>query len=179
MKRATHADQQPDEGGTLAGSATTGERRPGLRAAGLAVSRLAAPIVAGRGGGVLARLKAEWAAVAGAEIAAASWPDALGRGGVLRLLAVPAQALELQHRTPLLIERINVFFGRPVVARIALVQGPLPLAPAISRRPEIAPLAAPDAAALERQLAAIEDTALRTALTGLGRAVIGSRRRDR
>ena len=150
-----------------------------MRAAGLAGSRLATPITAGRGGGVLARMKAEWAAIAGPEIAAVSWPNALGRGGVLRLLAAPAQALELQHRTPLLLERINLFFGRPVATRIALVQGPLPLR-AIPSRPRFAPLAAPDAAALERQLAAVEDTELRAALTGLGHAVIGaSGRRDR
>jgi len=176
MKRATEAAQAPDD--SVAGSAAAGERRPGLRAAGLAASRLAAPIVASRGGGALARLKAEWGTIAGVEFAAASWPEALGRGGVLRLLAAPARALELQHRTPLLIERINLFFGRPVVARIALVQGPLPLPPARPKR-HLEPPAPADAAALERQLAAVEDAELRAALNGLGRAVIGAERRDR
>jgi hypothetical protein len=123
-------------------------------------------------------MKAEWAGISGAEVAAVSWPEALGRGGVLRLLAMPAQALQLQHRAPILIERINLYFGRPVVARIALVQGPLPLA-ATAPKPAIAPLAATDAAALERQLAAIEDSGLRAALTRLGRAVIGAERRNR
>jgi hypothetical protein len=178
MKRATDADDRDEGGGRVAGSAAAGERRPGLRAAGLAASRLAMPIVAKRGGGVLARMKAEWAAISGAEVAAVSWPEALGRGGALRLLAVPAQALQLQHRTPLLIERINLYFGRPVVTRIALVQGPLPLA-ASAPKPAIAPLAAADTAALERQLAAVEDTELRAALKRLGSAVIGAERRNR
>ena len=45
----------------------------------------------------------------------------------------PAAALELQHRAPLLIERVNLFFGRPAVTRLILVQGPLPLSAAPSR----------------------------------------------
>ena len=115
--------------------------------------------------------------IAGAEFAAASWPESLGRGGVLRLTVAPPQGLELQHRSPLLIERINLFFGRPMLTRIAIVQGPLPLPP---KRPQPRP-AAParqDAAALERQLNAVEDTHLRAALNGLGRAVLGAERRD-
>lgn len=175
--RAAAMDQADGETATLASSPAAGERRPGLRAAGLAGSRLAAPIVARRGGGALARMKAEWAAIAGTETAAATWPSALGRGGVLRLLAVPAQALEVQHRTPLLIERINLYFGRRVVERIALVQGPLPL-PAAAPRPAVSAVAPADAAALERQLATVEDPGLRAALTGLGRAVIGATQRE-
>jgi len=173
MRRATDTDQTGESGATVPGSAATDERRPGLRAAGLAASRVAAPVAARRGGGVLARMKVDWAAIAGAEFAAASWPLALARGGVLRLLAAPAQALELQHRAPVLLERINLFFGRPVVTRIALVQGPLPV-PAAPSHPHIAPIPAPDAAALERQLAAVEDAELRAALKGLGHAVIGA-----
>src|SRR5439155_19766717 len=102
-------------------------RRQGFRAVGVAVSKLAAPIVTKRGGGVLVRLKAEWAAIVGAEWAAVTWPRALGRDGVLKLNVASLAALELQHRTPLLIERINLFFGRSVVSRLALVQGALPL----------------------------------------------------
>ena len=172
MRRATDTDQTGESGATVPGSAATDERRPGLRAAGLAASRVAAPVAARRGGGVLARMKVDWPAIAGAE-SAASWPSALARGGVLRLLAAPAQALELQHRAPVLLERINLFFGRLVVARIALVQGPLPV-PAAPSHPHIAPIPAPDAAALERQLAAVEDAELRAALKGLGHAVIGA-----
>ena len=89
---------------------------------------IAAPIVARRGGGVLVRLKAEWSAVAGAEMAAQTWPEKLGRDGALKLRVAPGFALELQHRAPLLIERINLFFGRAVVTRLVLVQGTLPLA---------------------------------------------------
>jgi hypothetical protein len=153
-----------------------GERRPGLRAAGASLPRVVGPIVAKHGGGVLARLKAEWAAIVGPELAAACWPEALGRGGTLKLRVTPMKALEIQHRAPLLTERINLYFGREAVIRLALVQGALPLPEATLPRDLARPLAAPEAAVLGRQLAEIDDPELRQALDRLGRAVIGTER---
>jgi hypothetical protein len=149
-----------------------------MRAAGIAASRIAAPIVARRGGGVLGRLKAEWAAVVGAELAAMTWPEALGRDGALKLRVASSVALDLQHRAPLVIERINLFFGREAVARLVLVQGPLPL-PARPATAMPAPLAADEAQALDIRLAEIADPELRAALARLGRLVLaGARRGD-
>ncbi len=149
-----------------------------MRAAGVAASRIAAPIVARRGGGVLGRLKAEWAAVVGAELAALTWPETLGRDGALKLRVASSHALDLQHRAPLVIERINRFFGREAVARLVLVQGPLPLpAPPATARPT--PLTAAEAQALDIRLADIADPELRAALARLGRLVLaGARRGD-
>jgi hypothetical protein len=147
------------------------ERRPGLRAVGSSVTRLAAPIITRQGGGILARLKAEWPAVVGAEWAERAWPAALGRDGALRLRVATAAALELQHRAPLVLERINLYFGRAVATRLVLVQGPLPLPPRAGRTPP-RPLAPAEAASLETRLAPIADPALRDALNRLGRAVI-------
>ena len=125
---------------------------PGLRPVGVGCRRaIAAPIVARGGGGVLARLKAEWSAVAGAELAAQTWPEKLGRDGALKLRVAPGFALDLQHRAPLVIERINLFFGRAAVTRLVLVQGPLPLAgsapagPRSRRRPRLRPETMPAA----------------------------------
>jgi hypothetical protein len=154
------------ENSTLAGKAPEGERRPGLRALGGAVSRIAAPIVA-RGGGTLARLKADWPAIIGAESAAATWPDALSRDGVLKLRVASERALEIQHRAPSVIERINLFLGRDAVLRIVLVQGP-PL-----------PLSGDEARALDGQLAAVSDPELRAALARLGHSVVAMGRRRR
>jgi hypothetical protein len=153
------------------------ERRPGLRAIGLAASRLAAPIVARRGGGVLARLKAEWPAIVGAELAAATWPDRLSRDGVLRLRVAGTLAPDLQHRTPLLIERINQYFGRAGISRLVLVQAPLPL-PLSPRRATPPPLAATEVQSLDRQLDDVADPELRAALARLGRLVAANARRD-
>ncbi len=123
----------------VAGAPAEGERPPdsrqgglhqgGLRAAGIATARLAAPILSRHQGGVLGRLKAEWAAIVGAQLAAATWPAALGRDGALKLRVASNLALDLQHRAPLMIERINRFLGRDAVVRLVLVQGPLPLPP--------------------------------------------------
>ena len=153
-----------------------GSRQGGMRAAGIAAARLAAPIVAKRGGGVLARLKLGWGEIVGAALAAVTWPEALGRDGALKLRVAPGVGLELQHRAPLVMERINLFFGRAVVTRLALIQAPLPL-PARPRPPAPAPLAVEEAAALDARLDQIGDPELRAALAALGRLVLADRRR--
>ena len=159
---------------SLTAPARESERHQGFRAVGVAVSKLAAPIVAKRGGGILVRLKAEWATIIGADWAAVTWPSALGRDGVLKLRATSTAALELQHRAPLLIERINLFFGRSVVTRLVLVQGLLPL-DSPPREPVVPKLAADQVEVLGERLSGIADPELRAALGRLGHAVIGGR----
>jgi hypothetical protein len=156
----------------LSGTGHRSERGLGFRAAGASVPKIVAPILKRHGGGVLARLKSHWTAIVGAELAAATWPEALARGGTLKLRVLPAKALELQHRTPMVIDRINLFFGREAVARLALVQGPLPLV-LTAPRPTSRPLAAAEAAALDSRLAEVASPELREALARLGRRVIG------
>ena len=168
---------KPDRS-TVPGAVGEDERRPGLRAIGMAASRVAGAIAARHGGGVLARLKADWPAVVGAELAAATWPHALGRDGVLKLRVAATIALELQHRAPLLIERINLYLGRSAITRLVLVQGPLPLPVSPGPAPP-APLAADDVRAIEQQLAAIADPELRAALIRLGENVVSGAPRRR
>jgi hypothetical protein len=157
---------------TLKRPASESERRQGFRAVGVAASKLADPIVAKRGGGILTRLKAQWAEIVGSDWAAVTWPTALGRDGVLKLRAASGAALELQHRAPLLIERINLFFGRPAIRRLSLVQGPLPLA-LPPTRPLLRQLAPGEIKALDERLSDIAEPELRDALAQLGKAVIG------
>jgi hypothetical protein len=159
---------------SLTAPARESERRQGFRAVGIAVSKLAAPVVAKRGGGILVRLKAEWAAIIGADWASVTWPSALGRDGVLKLRTASTAALELQHRAPLLIERINLFFGRSVVTRLALVQGPLPF-DSPPREAVIPTLAAGEVEVLNEQLSEIADPELRAALGRLGHAIVSGR----
>ena len=112
----------------------------------------------------------------GAELAAATWPESLGRDGALKLHVASSIALDLQHRAPLVIERINLFFGRALVTRLLLVQGPLPLAaPPATAIP--AALAPEDAKVLDRRLGDVADPELRAALAGLGRLVLARGRR--
>jgi hypothetical protein len=77
-------------------------------------------------------------------------------------------ALEIQHRSDVILERVNRFFGWHAVGRIALRQAPL------SRREKRNPLPPPDPASVKRvadTLSAVEDEALRTALARLGAAI--------
>jgi hypothetical protein len=71
-----------------------------------------------------------------------------------------------------LIERINLFFGRPVVTRLALVQGPLPF-DSPPREPVVPTLAADEVKVLDERLCGIADPGLRAALARLGHAIIG------
>jgi hypothetical protein len=152
-----------------AGERCQGFRAQGFRALGEAVSKLAAPVAAKRGG-VLVRLKTDWPMIVGREWAAAAWPAAFGRDGVLKLHTRPAAALELQHRAPLLIDRINLYLGRMAVTRLVLVQATLPLVAAsvepAPRPPEVGRTEAHDA-----RLSGIVDPGLRAALGRLARAV--------
>lgn len=130
---------------------------------------------------MLARLKAEWSAVVGAELAARTWPEKLGRDGALKLLVVPGFALDLQHRAPLVIDRINLYFGRAAVARLVLIQGPLPLTGLASAgsgsRAPAAPPTEDDQGMLDSRLLGVDDPELRAALAGLGDLVLRARRR--
>jgi hypothetical protein len=172
MGRPKRHHSKPADAPTLAAAAPEGERGRGFRAVGAAVSKLAAPIIIQRGGGILTRLKSDWGTIIGPDWSTATWPTALGRDGVLKLRTASGAAVELQHRAPLLIERINLFFGRSVVTRLALVQGPLPLPP-VPTGPAIRPLAACAAMALDKRLSGVADPELRAALAQLARAVVG------
>ena len=158
---------------SLASTEAASERHQGFRAVGVAVSKLATAVAAKRGGGIVVRLKADWSAIVGPEWALAAWPVGLGRDGVLKLHTRPTAALELQHRAPLLIERINLYFGRALVTRLALIQATLPVSP----EPLAPAMRSPvdgDATMLDPRLSDIADPELRAALGRLGRAIVAA-----
>jgi hypothetical protein len=69
-----------------------------------------------------------WAEIAGPQVAALATPIKLTdgpSGGVLTLKSEPGAAVFLQHQTRDLCDRINGYLGRPAVARLRFVQGPL------------------------------------------------------
>jgi len=147
------------------------------------VGRLAAPIL-GKRGFAEAEMVLQWAAVVGDDLARLSVPVKLSfgapgtldaatrRDGTLLLRVAPGSAVEFQHLEPVIVERINRFFGYRAVARLSLKQGPLPRRPAPPRPPRS--LTPGEAYRLDEGLAGITDPELRTALERLGRAVIGS-----
>lgn len=156
------------------------KRRGSMRALASEIAKVAAPALGKRGFGA-AQLITDWAAIVGPAWAEKVSPDRLSfpmgerRDGTLRVRVASGLGPEVQHGAPLLLERINGFFGYRAVARLALVQGPPTRLARPVRRPP-APLAAADRQALDRRLAAIEDPALRAALLRLGEAMGPPRR---
>jgi hypothetical protein len=77
-------------------------------------------------------------------------------------------ALEIQHSSDVILQRVNRFFGWSAVGRLALRQAPL------SRRSRPTPSRAPDpksVADVAETLSAVEDEELRAALARLGAAI--------
>ncbi len=162
--------------GNQKGAEVPSIRRGSLRAIAAEIPAIAGPVL-GKRGFAEAQLIAQWAAVIGEDLAGAISPDKLNfprgerREGTLRLRVAPGFAPEVQHREPLIIERINAFFGYRAVARLMLIHGP-PARPAPPAPPRPRPLRPGERQALDRRLATIEDPALRAALERLGAAVI-------
>ena len=123
-------------------------------------------------------LVTRWAEIAGAEIAAYSeplkmqWPRPVEgqpqEPATLVLRVEGPMALEIQHSSDVILQRVNRFFGWSAVGRLALRQAPL------SRRDRPSPPRAPDAKAVAKvaeTLAAVEDEELRAALARLGASI--------
>lgn len=79
-----------------------------------------------------------------------------------------AFALEMQQLGPLVVERVNTHLGWRAVGKLVLKQGPVAPPQPKPSAPVLAPAAA---AAVERQVACVEDEGLREALARLGKAV--------
>ena len=77
-------------------------------------------------------------------------------------------ALEIQHSSDVILQRVNRFFGWSAVGRLALRQAPL------SRRDRRPTSRAPDpkaVAEVAESLSAVEDEELRAALARLGASI--------
>ena len=123
-------------------------------------------------------LVTRWAEIAGAEVAAhcepfkIQWPrpveGQVQEPATLVLKVEGPMALEIQHKSDVILERVNRFFGWSAVGRLALRQAPL------SRRERPKPASPPDpgsVAKVAETLSAIEDEQLRAALARLGASI--------
>jgi hypothetical protein len=123
-------------------------------------------------------LVTRWTEIAGPEIAAHSepikmqWPRPVEgqpqEPATLVLKVEGPMALEIQHSSDVILERVNRFFGWSAVGRLALRQAPL------SRRNKAARPPPPDpkaVAQIAETLTEIEDEQLRAALARLGAAI--------
>lgn len=122
-------------------------------------------------------LVTSWPEIIGAEIALCAeplkiqWPrgregEAQESGTLVLRVEGPA-AIEIQHLSGVILERVNRYFGWQAVGKIAIRQAP------VARKPKKArPRVAPEAAArVAETLQGIEDDALRQALGRLGAAI--------
>jgi hypothetical protein len=103
-------------------------RRGHARAAGDLVGDIAG-VTFKRFGFVQSAVVSRWSEIVGERYAKVSTPESLrfphGKksGGTLTLTVVGAHAPLMQHLTPLIIERVNRFFGYAAVDKIAFRQG--------------------------------------------------------
>ena len=99
-----------------------------------------------RFGFVQSSIVSRWAEIVGERYAKASTPESIrfpaGKkaGGVLTLLVDGAHAPLIQHLAPLIIERVNRFFGYAAINRIVFRQGRPPASPAKPQRPDLRPV---------------------------------------
>jgi hypothetical protein len=155
----------------------------GARPIGAYAARALDPSARARGFATTALLS-EWPAIVGAELAEFTMPDRVvwprrredaeqpnlkqgrrGEGAILVLRVEGPRAIEVQHRSGQILERVNTYFGYQAVAEMRILQAP------VARRPARAP--SPAVPADEDALppsASIEDEGLRKALSRLGSA---------
>ena len=99
-----------------------------------------------RFGFVQSAVVSRWAEIVGERYAKVSSPESIrfpaGRksGGVLTLLVEGAHAPLMQHLAPLIIERVNRFFGYEAVSRLVFRQGRAATAAPPPKRPELRPV---------------------------------------
>ena len=161
-----------------------GARRGRTGLAGREIGRLLAAVLdpaARRRGFTEASLLADWPQIVGAALASRCQPLRIDyapgrrRGGTLLVQAGGGVALEIQHATPQIVERVNVYFGFPAVRQLRLLQMPIRQPPP-RPRPGLRTLGPGEEAALAHEVREVEAEELRAALLQLGRALRASGR---
>lgn len=133
----------------------------------------------GRHGFASATLIDEWQAIVGGELAVLCQPEKLSfprgqrDGGTLSIRADGGTALELQHLSPQILERINVFLGYRAVDRLRLINAPV----ARMAAPAAEPVSRPrrrgrSIGDLDASVAEIADGDLRDSLRRLAAAIL-------
>ena len=131
-----------------------------------------------RFGFVQSSIVSRWREIVGDRYAGVSSPESIrfppGKrsAGVLTLVVEGAHAPMMQHVAPVIVERVNRFFGYPAVDRVSIRQGIVQVA---RTRPRAAPPSLrPIPVELGDSLRAIADPELRACLESLARGVAAS-----
>lgn len=167
----------------MSDTSATETRKAKTQSVGRAVSGLAKRALDKRGF-VDASIVNEWPTIAGSLIGGNSLPEKISfprdrtKPGTLHLrLENGALSTEVMHFEPMLLERLNRFFGFRAVGRIKIIQGPLP-ADDKKARPGLPPIEAEKRIAIEQSLDAVADGEIRDALMQLGKHVAQRRAVD-
>ena len=163
-------------------SVETGKRRAPARSK---RARAVADLLPAAGGAAFRRfgfvqssVVSRWREIVGTRYAGVSSPESIrfpqGKksGGVLTLVVEGAHAPMMQHVAPVIIDRVNRFFGYPAVERLSFRQGIVQVAKARSRVAPPSLRAIP--AELGDSLRSIADPELRACLESLARGVAAS-----
>lgn len=148
----------------------------GLRALGSLIEQSSHPALNNRGY-VQPEIISLWEEIVTPRLAKETVPQKLtfprGRrsGGTLRIRAPAPLATELQHKEPILLERINSFFGYKAVEKVTIIHSnSLDAAPG-HRHTKIRPLDFETIQKIESMTLNIKHGELREALTALGKTL--------
>src|SRR5437868_1832052 len=129
-----------------------------------------------RFGFVQSSIVSRWGEIVGQRYAKVSSPESIrfpaGKkaGGVLTLLVEGAHAPLIQHLTPMIIDRVNRFFGYAAINRIVFRQGKAPAPAPRPERPKLGPVPKD----LGEGLREIADPELRACLESLAAQIAAS-----
>ncbi|HEX6742506.1 MAG TPA: DciA family protein [Sphingomicrobium sp.] len=129
-----------------------------------------------RFGFIQGAIVSRWSEIVGERYARVSSPESIrfpaGRkaGGALTLLVEGAHAPLIQHLAPIIIERVNRFFGYAAIDRVVFKQGRPPAAAPRPKRPELGPVPKE----LGEGLREIADPELRACLESLASRIAAS-----
>ena len=154
-------------------------RAAGPRGLAATLPKIIGPLLKRRGF-ARAEVLTNWRAIVGDALATRScperlnWPRHADDGATLRIRVASGWAPQLQHLEPLIVERINTYFGYRAVGRLKLTQGPVP-APRRRTTRRIRQLTEAEEARLRAGIAGIDDPGLAAALRSLGRSVLAAK----
>ena len=97
-------------------------------------------------------------------------------GGTLVVKAAYGRALEIQHTSVQIIDRINAYYGYQAITRIKIVQGKISKSE-LAEKPVLKPLDPATVGQLKTQMSGIRDDQLRQALHNLAKGVLEKRQR--
>lgn len=99
-------------------------------------------------------------------------PEARPEPATLVIRVESAFALEMQHLTPTIIDRVNTYYGWRCIGKIVLKQGPVRR---VEKKRPAPPVLTPAAREkVDQAIQPIEEEALKAALDRLGQAIVSS-----